>query len=103
MLLPDGVETVLKYWKSFKENKDIVGIVFQKGTQRKRPFDNNIQGEKICSIIEMTNQGMYGDHCEAIRASEFLIYPFPEFGGGNYLVKLDYGCQLVRMESMICG
>lgn len=85
VLKNDCVETVLKYWDKYDENDDIVGVVFQRGSSNGKAFDETFQGEKVCSIFEMTNNGMHGDHCETVRTSEFIKYPFPQFEDEKFM------------------
>lgn len=87
-LVENAIEIILNKWDKYKNNKNIVGITFQKGGMRDfNPFDKQMHGEYISTFVRETNLGMRGDHCETILTKAFCSFEFPVFKNERFIAE----------------
>lgn len=86
-LLPDAVDTIIKEWQKYKNNKKIRGLTFQKGKSWNSAICDKFEDKSIISnhIDYRVNGKRKGDCCEVITTDTFKEFPFPEFKNEKFL------------------
>lgn len=86
LLLPNGIETILKYDSKYRGWQNLCGFSFLKVTEEGRPVVSLPGNEFVASHIECRiKRGLKGDMAEVFYSDILKRYPFPEFPGEKFL------------------
>lgn len=110
-LLPNAVETVLKYWDEYQKDTRIGMVIFLRGDPEGNPRayaeKEGIPGDyrKLKRICVTSS-----DCCEVIRTDLFLQYPFPVFEQERFMsegvlwrrVAMTHKCVYINQVIYIC-
>lgn len=88
VLTENAAEVIIHTWSKYAHRVDVKMIVFQKAYKGAEdvPMDSMfVDGEIESTLVEMTNRGMRGDHCETVKAHDFIRFEFPVFAGEKFI------------------
>lgn len=86
-LTHDAIETIIKTWNKYKENKNIACVTFQRKFENGKVSDPSINGEYISTIEKEFHNGFVGDHCETFKTEIFKSKEFPVFDSENFIAE----------------
>jgi glycosyltransferase involved in cell wall biosynthesis len=84
----DAIETIEKDWKKYGTNKNIWGLIYQRGLSPTKKFNEtwNVPDAYVGNWIDVFANSKYsGGICEVVRAADFKNYEFPSFTGERFL------------------
>lgn len=86
LLLPNGIETILRYDSKYRGRQNLCGFSFLKVTEDGKPVVSLPEDEFVASHIECRIKGgLKGDMAEVFYSDILKKYPFPEFPGEKFL------------------
>ena len=90
ILTEDAVETVLKAWNEYEDNKIIGTLIFLRGdgNNQARAYGKNekiIGDYRQLELVEVSSS----DCCEVFRSELFKQYPYTEFEGEKFLSESE--------------
>lgn len=85
-LLSNAIELIGQHWQQYRLQKNIAGIVFLRGYNKKEVIGDSFVSEGVYNYIDMRlKQNVSGDKAEIFKTKILQQYPFPEIQGEKFI------------------
>lgn len=86
-LIPTAIETIIKYWEKYKDNKKLMGLVFKKKAPNNKEVSQKFKKKEFIDNYNnyVINQNIKGDKFEIFKVSIIKEYHYPIFKGEKFI------------------
>ena len=111
-LIPDAIEIIIKKWNKYKNNKNIMGLVFKKMNDKEKCVSDDFIMEEFIDNYNkyVINKNVKGDKFEIFKSSIIKNYRYPEFKNEKFvgegvlwsILSKEYDMVFINKSLYIC-